>query len=100
MTVDYYTDFIQHTVGLHSHCAAPRCPSSFRVPEFWVYGQFTAELCLRPVNRDTSHYRNSSVFPYYLSFEVENDSKCTSHNSTIFGFKITFSRVIGCYAKH
>ena len=52
----------------------------------------------RTIDCNSSHNRNNTVF-LLASVHVEQHLKCTSHNPILFGYKISYQRVVHCYAK-
>ena len=59
----------------------------------------TAELGYRAVDCHSSHDGNNTVF-LLACVHVEQHLKCTSHNPILFGYKISYQRVVHCYAEY
>ena len=82
MVVDFYTDTVEHLVRLLRGDAPTRHTSRFGIPKRRIDRHFATELRgLAPVDGDTSHDGNRTVFSYVLPFQVEQHTECTSHNS-------------------
>ena len=82
--VDAHTHLVKQAVCFKCGWTSSRDTSAFRVPQFWIDRKFAAELRLRSVHCDTSHNRYCTVFLHCLSFQVEDNWKCTLHRSKIF----------------
>lgn len=73
MLTDTHTHLVQfavHFQGLHT---LTYHASALGVPQIWIGSCLATELRLCSVHCDTSHNWNSTIFLYYLSFEVEDN---------------------------
>ena len=73
MLTDTHTHLVQFAVHFQSLHTLTYHASALGVPQIWIGSCLATELRLCSVHCDTSHNWNSTIFLYYLSFEVEDN---------------------------
>ena len=73
MLTDTHTHLVQFAVHLQSLHTLTYHASALGVPQIWIGSCLATELRLCSVHCDTSHNWNSTIFLYYLSFEIEDN---------------------------
>lgn len=81
--IDADTYLVQETVGFQRHGTFSQSTVAFDVPQIGMDVAFATELGYRTVYGDTAHHGNETVLLGGVLFEVEQNLKCTTHNSDL-----------------
>ena len=95
---DLSLDVIQSQIDVSRFFALTICPITLGIPHCFCNVQFATELCQRTIDCNSPHNGDNTVF-LLTAIHVEQHLKCTSHNPIFFGYKISYQRVVHCYAE-